>query len=117
AHLERDVEHNYSKGVRYLDKRDWDNAVKYFDRVIQAGADRADGAHYWKAYAEYKRGERDNALTALKKLQEGFPKSRWLEEGKALEMEVREASKSGAPDQPDTEDLKLMALNGLLHSD
>lgn len=37
----------------------------------------ADGALYWKAYAENKVGQRADALSTLVELQKSYPKSRW----------------------------------------
>lgn len=117
-HQAREHERNYRNGVRNLDKREWEDAIKYFDRVINAKGDRADGALYWKAYAEYKRGEREKAVATLADLRKSFPQSRWLEEAKALEIEVGDAnSKTVDPEKQVDEDLKLMALNGLMRSD
>ena len=115
---EHEEEHNYRRGVRQLDKREWEDAVKYFDRVVAAKGNRADGAYYWKAYAEFKRGERDKALAALSELKKSYPQSRWLDDAKALEIEIREADGQATnPDKEVDEELKLMALNGLVHSD
>jgi hypothetical protein len=41
----------------------------------------ADGALYWKAYAENKMGQRADALSTLVELQKSYPKSRCLERG------------------------------------
>ena len=47
-----------------------------------------------------------------------YPNSRWLDDAKALELEIRQASgeKVNPNTEPD-EDLKLMALNGLMNND
>jgi len=77
---------------------------------------RADGALYWKAFAEYKQQALQAALESLKDIQKEFPQSRWLEHARALEFEVRHAS--GEPPSPAAtpdEELKLLALNSLLH--
>src|SRR5947209_16551193 len=52
----------YEKGTRALDKRQYEDAAKLFDELIQKGGDRVEGAHYWKAYAEYKQGQFKEAL-------------------------------------------------------
>src|SRR6202044_3759999 len=47
-----------------------------------------------------------------------YPSSRWLDDAKALQVEIR--SQSGQPVSPETatdEDLKLLALNSLMNTD
>src|SRR5262249_34995335 len=47
-----------------------------------------------------------------------YATSRWLDDAKALELEVRQASgQRVSPEAETDEDLKLMALNGLAESD
>src|SRR5262249_23125548 len=65
-----------------------------------------------------KLGRREEALSSLKDLATRFPASRWTKDVKSLEAEVRRAS--GRPSNPEAEsdeDLKLIAINGLLTSD
>jgi len=40
---------------------------------------------------------RDEALATIAELRKAFPNSRWLDDAKALEVEVRQASVSAAP--------------------
>ena len=78
----------------------------------------AEGALYWKAYAENKEGQQANALNTCGELRKAYPKSRWLEECGALEIEIR--GKSGDPVAPQAEsdeNLKLLALNALMQQD
>jgi HEAT repeat protein len=78
----------------------------------------AEGALYWKAYAENKEGQPANALNTCGELRKNFPKSRWIDECGALEIEIR--GKSGHPVSPQAEpdeDLKLLALNALMQQD
>ena len=55
-------------------------------------------ALYWKAYALNKLGRREEALAALAQLRKAYANSRWQDDAKALEIEVRQAS--GAEGQP-----------------
>src|ERR1022692_3314314 len=108
----------YRRGTSLLDQADWAKAVEAFDAVISKNGTRADGATYWKAWALYKEGQKDPSLTTLTGLETGFPKSRWLNDAKALEVEVKQSN--GTPVSPASvsdEDLKLLALQGLMHSD
>jgi len=109
---------SYSRGKSYLDRKEYDHAIDAFNRVIDDKASRADGAYYWRAYAQNKLGHRDEALASLDELEKSYPSSRWLDDAKALQVEIR--SESGQPVSPETatdEDLKLLALNSLMNTD
>jgi tetratricopeptide (TPR) repeat protein len=93
-------------------------ALDRFSQVISSGSSRVEGALYWKAYALNKLGRRDEALAAIAELRKSYPSSRWLEDAKVLELETRQASgQSMSPEGESDEDLKLLALNGLMQSD
>jgi len=82
----------YEKGTKALDKRQWEDATKLFDETVKKGGDHVEGAYYWKAYAQHKNGRREQALATLAELSKGFPQSRWLNDAKQLEVEIRQAS-------------------------
>lgn len=108
----------YADGTRAINENHWSDAVGLFDRVAQMHGEHAEGALYWKAYAENKEGQPANALNTCAELRSKFPKSRWLDECGALEIEVR--GKSGHPVSPQgepDENLKLLALNALMQQD
>lgn len=108
----------YNEGTRALDAGRWDDAARVFTQAAERKDDRADGALYWKAYAESKLGQRETALATLTALIKDYTSSRWLDDAKALEVEIRQ--NSGQPVSPNSEssdDLKILALNGLLQSD
>jgi len=108
----------YERGQRDLERSRWDQAVEEFAEVAARGGAKADGALYWKAYALNKLGKREDALASLGELHTKYASSRWQDDAKALEIEVKQAS--GKPVNPDSagdEELKLMALNGLMNSD
>jgi hypothetical protein len=108
----------YQNGQRALENRQWDQALGNFNQVVSRGGSRADGALYWKAYTLSKLGRRDEALAAIAELRKSYASSRWLDDAKALELEVRQASgQNVAPESESDEDLKLMALNGIMQSD
>src|SRR5277367_1516310 len=86
---------SYSRGKSYLDRKEYDRAIDAFSRVIDNKASRADGAYYWRAYAQNKLGHRDEALASLDALEKSYPGSRWLDDAKALRVEIR--SQSGQP--------------------
>jgi HEAT repeat protein len=107
----------YDAGQSSLDAGKWDNAIQHFDEVIASKGAKADGALYWKAYAQNKLGQRPEALTTIGTLTKDYPKSRYVGDAKALEVEVRSRSGGVDPAQESDEDLKLLALQSLQNSD
>jgi len=108
----------YAQGTAALDRGEFDKAAQAFTSAAALKGERADGALYWSAYALNKRGRRDDALAAIAALRAAHPKSRWLRDARALEVEIRQASGQAAvPDRNGDEDLKLMALGGLMNAD
>ena len=108
----------YDSATRLLDERRYDDAIARFDRVILAKTDRTDRALYWKAYALNRLGRRDDALAAIAQLRKDFASSRWLSDAQALEVEARQGSgQRVSPEAEANEDLKLMAINGLMSAD
>jgi len=81
-------------------------------------ANRVDAAMYWKAYALGKQRDLTEALNTLQQMQSRFADSRWLKDAMALRVEVMQASgQAVSPDSQTDEDLKLLALRGLMQSD
>jgi hypothetical protein len=108
----------YADGTRAINESRWPDAVDLFNRVSQMHGEHAEGALYWKAYAENKEGQPANALSTCGELRKKYPKGRWLDECGALEIEIR--GKSGDPVSPQAEpdeNLKLLALNALMQQD
>ena len=96
-----------------IDERQYEKAVAAFDQVIREKGPRAEGARYWKAYALRRLGKIGEALEVLGALDSEHPASRWKNDAKALEVELRQSS----PASQDDEDLKLLALNGLVQNE
>ncbi len=108
----------YEGGYSALGDGRWERAVDRFNRVIELKGERADRATYWKGYAQYKLGQHAEALATLAELSRAYPKSRYLADAKALEVEVRQ--RAGQPPRPESEqdeELKLLALRAVQHSD
>ena len=108
----------YNEGLRFRDEGKWDRAVDLFDQVAEMKMKRADAALFWKAYAQNKLGHRPDALATLAAMEHDYPQSRWLNDAKDLNLEVRQSS--GQPVSPDAEsdcELKLLAINGLQQAD
>jgi len=108
----------YDSANDALDDHDWRRAASSFRKVAEMRMTHADAALYWLAYAQGKMGARSEALSTLLRLQNSYPKSKWIEDGKTLEVEIRQsAGQQIEPEHVDDEDVKLMAINGLMNSD
>src|SRR5207253_5043 len=62
--------------------------------------------------------KRDTALTTIADLKRRFPQSRWQKDASALEIEVKQST--GQPVKPadqSDEELKMLAIQGLMNSD
>ena len=110
--------------VVYVQARDlieqgrFDAAIDRLDQLIAEKSRRTDAALYWRAYSLAKIGQRADALSTLEDLQKQFAKSRWIRDARALEVELRQASgQTVTPDSQADDELKLMALRGLMQSD
>lgn len=112
------TDREYDEGTRALDARRYQDAVARFDTVIANNGTRADGAMYWRAYALNRLGRRDDALAQIATLRRQFPNSPWVKDAQALEIEVKQSNgKPVSPAQEANDDLKLMAINGLMNAD
>jgi hypothetical protein len=112
------LERLYESAQDALSDGQWTRALERFADVMAANAARVDAAMYWTAYAQSKLGQQADALATLAQLAKSHPASRWLGDARALELEVRQSV--GQPVRPEAqadEELKLLALQGLQHSD
>jgi tetratricopeptide (TPR) repeat protein len=107
----------YSQARQFIERDQYDRAMDPLEKVISAKSDRADAAMYWKAYSQLKLARRDEALGTLGQLQKQYPASKWLGDARALEVEIKQAA--GQPVSADAmnDDLKLLALQGILRTD
>src|SRR5215203_5767374 len=105
----------YREARKDLDAGRFNAAADKFGRSAQRRGKDADAALYWKAYAERKGGKTTEALATLRQLAGGHPKSAWLDDARALELEIRGAAgQRPNPAAEEDEELKLYALNGLV---
>ncbi|MDQ5858504.1 MAG: HEAT repeat domain-containing protein [Acidobacteriota bacterium] len=108
----------YKQGTKSLDDEDWDEAAAAFTEAARLGGPRADASLYWLAYSLAKQGRPADALAILRGFPGKYPKSSWLKEVRALEAEVRRTGGGKSnPEAEDDEELKIMAINSLIHSD
>jgi hypothetical protein len=106
----------YRRGTANLDAAQWAKAVETFSQIIAMKGTRTDAAMYWKAYAQYKLAQREAALSTIQELQKGFATSRWINEANALAVEIRSGVGVTNAAESDNDELKLLALNGLMES-
>jgi hypothetical protein len=105
----------YADGMRAIREGRWSDAEAIFANVAKEQGRPSEGALYWKAYAENKRGQSKTALDTCAELRHSYPSSSWLDECAALEIDIR--AKSNMPEQPNaaqSDDVKLLALNALM---
>src|SRR5215468_3128948 len=88
----------YAQGTSAVDAGRWADAEAIFSKVAAIRGENAEGALYWKAYAQNKQGQPARALETCDELRRTFPKSRWRNECGALEIEIR--GKGVNPVQP-----------------
>ena len=104
----------YEQGQSALDSGRWDRAVASFDRVIEMKGAKADAGLYWKAYAQNKLGQRAEALATIGTLTREYAKSRYLNDARALEVEIKQNTGQGVdPKAEGDEELKLLAISSL----
>src|SRR5262249_1720167 len=108
----------YEAGRDAIEEGRFDRAVERFTRLIAMKSNRTDAALYWKAYSQAKLGQRADALSTLADLQKQFADSRWIRDARALEVELRQASgQTVTPESQNDEEMKLLALRGIMQSD
>ena len=127
----------YNAGTAAMNANRWPDAVTDFDQVIKANVSRADAAMYWKAYALTKLDKIDLANATCSQLRAQFGSSRWNRDCSALHMKQLPTNDSmsttisvrlpkmnmdlsdmngGQSKDPDS-DIKILALNSLMHRD
>jgi len=116
----------YANGTRAIQEGRWADSVEIFSKVIARRGEHAEGAFYWRAYAENRLGKSAQALSTCEELRAAYPKSRWLDDCSALQIEIRGAgaNANGGPKaglstpMPDESDhLHLLSLNAQMRRD
>ncbi len=103
----------YERGREALDRGSWQEAIEAFALAAEDKA-LADAGLFWQAYAYSKVPDAKRALELISSLESRYPKSTWRDDAQALAAEIRGSTRATSSDD---EDLKLMALNGLMQAD
>jgi hypothetical protein len=112
------LEELYDDGREALDEDRFDKAAQKFSQLAELNGPQTDAALYWKAYAENKLAQKESSLATIADLKRRFPQSRWVKDATALEIEVKQST--GQPPRPEAEsdeELKMLAIQGLMNSD
>jgi hypothetical protein len=103
----------YKSATTAMDAQQWQSAI---DQFSQIKGSKADGAVYWKAYAQNKLGQKAAALETVAALVKQYPRSSWIDDARALEIEIRGAAgQVNASTADGDENLKLYAINSLMN--
>jgi hypothetical protein len=108
----------YDDAREALDDEHYDQAAAKFRKLAEMNGPQTDAVLYWEAYAENRQGKKDTALATLADFKRRFPQSGWAKDASALEIEVKQST--GAPASPEVqrdEELKLLALQGIMNND
>ncbi len=106
----------YDEGREALDEDEFRAAEHSFAELVKLNGPQTDAALYWTAYAQNRQGKKEAALGTIAELKKRYPQSRWKKDGEALEIEVRSTTGSKSnPEAQNDEDLKLLALQGLMN--
>ncbi|HET7105959.1 MAG TPA: HEAT repeat domain-containing protein [Candidatus Acidoferrum sp.] len=107
----------YDEGREALDEDEFRQAERSFTELVKLNGPQTDAALYWMAYAQNREGKKEAAIATIADLKKRYPQSRWKKDGEALEIEVRSATGAKSnPDAQNDEELKLLALQGLMNS-
>jgi HEAT repeat protein len=107
----------YDRGWNAIQRRQYDQAVTLFDQAISQKSPRADGALYWKAFAQWRLGRRPEAQAAIAELRRSYPQSRYLNDARVLEAEVGKSSGQAISADANDDEIKLLAISGIQNSD
>ncbi len=101
----------YEKGQEAMDRGEWRAAGKAFADLAETDSKHEALALYWQAYALYRGGKNANAIKTLGQLNSNHSDSRWAREGKALQAEI-----TGNTELSESDEMKLIALQSLMHT-
>jgi HEAT repeat protein len=112
------AENAYDRARGSIERGEWARAVDQFGALIGPDSARGDASLYWLAYSLDKLNRQAEALTRIAELVKTYPTSRWLNDAKFLEIQLRQrAGQPVSPGAQGDDDLKLLAIQGLQHMD
>lgn len=103
-----------------IEKEDWAAAAaKFAGYVAQYPKSKeTDAALYWLAYAQKKQGKFQDTQQTLERLTRDFPRSTWVDDARAMEVEIApQTGKRVDPEGLADDELKMVALQSLFQSD
>jgi HEAT repeat protein len=120
-----DAQALYDQARDAIENNHFDQALRELNRLTDqawvAGKDQpswGDAALYWKAYSQSKLALNDEALRTIQELSKQFAKSTWVKDAKALALEIQQAvGQPVSADLQNDEELKLLALRGVMQTD
>jgi hypothetical protein len=114
----------YDQAREAIDNSQFDQALRELTQLTdQAWSVKdqptwGDAALYWKAYSQSKLALNDDALRTIQELSRQFAKSAWVKDAKALALEIQQAvGQPVSADLQNDEELKLLALRGVMQTD
>jgi HEAT repeat protein len=110
----------FRQGRDLIEKEDWTAAAAKFEGYVAQypKSKEADAALYWLAYARKKQGKFQDAERALERLSKEFPRSTWVDDARAMEVEIApQVGKRVDPEGLADDELKMVALQSLFQSD
>ena len=121
-----DADALYDQARQAIESSQFERAIADFDRLVadknlsklDKSASKADAAMYWKAYSQAKLDFSTEALRTIQEMKAQFAASPWVKDANALAVEIQQAA--GQPvsaDLQNDEELKLLALRGVMQAD
>lgn len=107
---------DYERATAAMDRGDYPQAMDLFQQIIDSGSGRSDAAAYWIAYALYMQGDHMAAIDSLRELRNRYPDSNWIDDSQFLEAEIRGAAGMPSAEQEAKDEMRMYALNALMHS-
>ena len=109
----------FKEGRDFIEAQNWQRAAEKFNEFIKGYPKERDldAALYWYAYSLQKQGQKEQAVTPLKRLIERFPGSSWRREAEALLALM--GYQNVVADFKSNEDceIKVLALQSLFQAD
>ncbi|MBV8859494.1 MAG: HEAT repeat domain-containing protein [Acidobacteria bacterium] len=110
----------FRQGRDLIEREDWAAAAAKFEGYVAQypKSKEADAALYWLAYARKKQGKFQAAEETLERLAKEFPRSSWVDDARAMQVEIApQVGKRVDPEGLGDDELKMVALQSLFESD